>query len=167
MKISFCIECGGALTAASSTEYRCPNGHIYWNNPRAAASLLLAKDGKILFALRKDEPAKGKYDLPGGFVEQNETADAAAIRELYEETGINAKNIEYVTSVANNYTENTYTCDLIYVATEWDGNPTAADDAESLEWHDPELVDSDQFAWPQYRGVGKRIKTYLEGRDVS
>jgi 8-oxo-dGTP diphosphatase len=44
--------------------------------------------GRVLLIRRKNEPFKGFYALPGGFVEIGETVEAACRRELHEETGI-------------------------------------------------------------------------------
>ena len=44
----------------------------------------------MLVAVRGKEPAIGTYDLPGGFVDMDETAEEAMARELMEETGIDA-----------------------------------------------------------------------------
>lgn len=46
---------------------------------------------KVLLIRRKNEPFYGKYALPGGFVEPDETTEQAVLRELQEETGV--KNI--------------------------------------------------------------------------
>ena len=43
---------------------------------------------KVLFCIRAKEPYKGLYNFVGGKVEENETNDEAAYRELFEETGI-------------------------------------------------------------------------------
>ena len=47
---------------------------------------------KVLFCIRAKEPYKGLYNFVGGKVEDNETNDEAAYRELYEETGISNKD---------------------------------------------------------------------------
>ena len=49
-------------------------------------------DSKVLLIQRKNDPFKGSFALPGGFVEMNETLKEAANRELLEETGL--KGIE-------------------------------------------------------------------------
>ncbi|MBO5163399.1 MAG: NUDIX hydrolase [Ruminococcus sp.] len=46
------------------------------------------KQLKILLVKRGEEPFKGLYSLPGGFLRPNETIESAALRELKEETGL-------------------------------------------------------------------------------
>lgn len=54
--------------------------------------------GEFIFAIllikRRDYPYKGYWALPGGFLNQNENSDEAALRETFEETGINPGHIE-------------------------------------------------------------------------
>ena len=54
--------------------------------------LFLKKDNKVLMIKHKRGWGKGKFNLPGGKVEENETCLDNAIRETYDETGINVKN---------------------------------------------------------------------------
>jgi len=53
---------------------------------------------KILLIKRKYEPFKGQWALPGGFVRQNESLEAAAKRELKEETNVDAQYLEQLYS---------------------------------------------------------------------
>ncbi|MBY6036699.1 NUDIX hydrolase [Fictibacillus nanhaiensis] len=53
-----------------------------------AAAGLLIHDGKWLVVKKKYGGLKGKWSLPAGFVEAGETVDEAALREIFEETGI-------------------------------------------------------------------------------
>ena len=57
------------------------------------AGLVTTKDGKWLVVKKSYGGLKGKWSLPAGFVQPGETADEAVIREIKEETGIDAKVI--------------------------------------------------------------------------
>ncbi len=49
---------------------------------------------KILMCLRRKEPYKGKFNMPGGHIEDGEDHLAAAYRELYEETAVTRDDVE-------------------------------------------------------------------------
>ncbi len=53
----------------------------------------------MLLIQRKDEPFKNKWALPGGFVEENETAEEAAYRELKEETDLENESMDQLYTV--------------------------------------------------------------------
>ncbi|MEM3396039.1 MAG: NUDIX domain-containing protein [Thermoplasmata archaeon] len=59
--------------------------------PLLTADGVLIKHDKILLIRRKNEPWKGMYALPGGFVEYGETVEQTVLREVQEETGLQAK----------------------------------------------------------------------------
>lgn len=54
------------------------------------------RDGRLLLIKRGHPPFKGKYALPGGFVDVGETVEQAALRELKEETGIEGKIVRLI-----------------------------------------------------------------------
>lgn len=56
--------------------------------PRAAASAAIFRGSRVLIAERGAGPMRGMWSLPGGKIEPGETAAAAAIREIKEETGL-------------------------------------------------------------------------------
>jgi 8-oxo-dGTP diphosphatase len=56
--------------------------------PLLTVDALIIYDGKIVLIRRKNPPFKGRFALPGGFVEVRETVEAAVVREAKEETGL-------------------------------------------------------------------------------
>ena len=58
--------------------------------PKAAASIALFRNDTVLLVMRTKPPRAGLWSLPGGHIEPGETAAAAALRELHEETGLTA-----------------------------------------------------------------------------
>jgi NAD+ diphosphatase len=159
---NYCLTCAAPLELVSGCRYDCRKGHSYWNNPRAAVGIFLIKDGKILLANRAAEPQKGKYDIIGGFVDIGETAQAAARRELQEETGLIVDGLTYLGSVANTYQVDNYTCDSVFIADNWSGELKANDDVAELSWQSPEIITSAEFAWPAYRDVLLMLEPYLK-----
>jgi ADP-ribose pyrophosphatase YjhB (NUDIX family) len=80
-------------------------GFTYYHNIAAAVAIVFTFEDKVLFTVRNVDPDKGKWDLPGGFIDPNETAEAAASREIKEELGIEISNsdLKYITTSPNNY----------------------------------------------------------------
>jgi 8-oxo-dGTP diphosphatase len=63
-------------------------GFVFYQGPKLVAGALFEADGGVLLVQRDIEPGYGKWTFPGGFVERGETAEAAAEREVLEETGL-------------------------------------------------------------------------------
>jgi len=64
---------------------------LYPAQPALAVSVAVFRDGKVLLASRAEAPYRRLFTLPGGLVETGETVEAAALRELREETGVLAR----------------------------------------------------------------------------
>jgi NAD+ diphosphatase len=108
MEMNFCRRCGKPLQHVQAHAYKCDNGHTIFAGiaPAAGVLFLSADNQKILLATRAHEPGKGLLGIPGGFVDPMETLEAAAIRELNEELGLDAADYEplrYLCSGADTY----------------------------------------------------------------
>ncbi len=94
-EIKFCPRCGHLLEEKEihgrERKY-CPAcGFVFFRDPKVGASVLVEHDNKILLVKRGIQPNKGKWCLPGGFVEFDESPENAAIRECKEETNLDVK----------------------------------------------------------------------------
>jgi ADP-ribose pyrophosphatase YjhB (NUDIX family) len=69
---------------------KCPECGRYYNRHIVTDNLII-KDKEILLIRRANEPSKGYWALPGGYLNWDETIEEAAIREATEETGMQVK----------------------------------------------------------------------------
>jgi len=87
-KNSHCSYCGARFAEGAPWPRRCTAcGNTSYLNPLPVAVLLQPVDGGLL-AIRRAIAPVGKLALPGGFIDTGEGWQAAAARELREETGI-------------------------------------------------------------------------------
>ncbi len=91
---------------------------------------------QILLIRRGREPYKGKWALPGGFVEDDEDLADAAARELLEETGIKAGPMEQLGAFGKPGRDPRHrTVSVVFTAfADADAKPAAGDDADRAEW---------------------------------
>ncbi len=101
---------------------------------------------KLLLVNRKKEPFKGKWALPGGFVDIDEELDDAVARELAEETGIAAVPLEQIHTFGNVGRDprgRVITVTFMGIVTEGQNKLKAGDDAAKVRWFDIEKLPKD------------------------
>jgi len=108
----------------------CPSCHVFfYDNPLPVVSCILMKEREVLLVKRGNPPYRGKWCLPSGFAETGESIQAAALRELEEETGLQGKITGLVDADS---TKSSFYGDLIFHTFEVEhtgGTLKAADDA--------------------------------------
>jgi len=121
-----------------------------WPRPMvtADAAVFTHTCGKIrvLLIKRGKEPFKGKWALPGGFVNLDEELEDAVARELAEETGLTGVHLEQMRTfgtVGRDPRGRIITIVFMGVATKEQTKIKAGDDAEKAQWFDIEELPED------------------------
>jgi ADP-ribose pyrophosphatase YjhB (NUDIX family) len=100
MEAKFCLLCGHALEVrdiGGAARKACPAcSYVHWGNYSVGVGALIVKDGKLLLVRRAQEPGKGNWTNPGGYIEQHELIHDTIRREVLEETGVEASVINVV-----------------------------------------------------------------------
>jgi len=123
---------GGALVECSQCGFR-----YYASSKPTASGLVLDGGGRILLARRAREPDQGKWDLPGGFLNEGEDPRDALRRELTEETSLDVELLEFFDVVVDRYgdaDDAQWTLNLYWTCRVVSGTPTPADDVDELRW---------------------------------
>jgi mutator protein MutT len=137
----YCPVCGSPnFVTNNEKSKRCADcGFVYFFNPSGATVAVIVNDrDELLVVRRAKEPAKGTLDLPGGFLDCAETAEEGVAREVFEETGLEVEQCDYLFSIPNIYPYSgldVHTMDLFFLCrVKGTQEAKAMDDAESLAW---------------------------------
>ncbi len=109
MEFRYCPRCATALEPRSSTppdpdRLTCPDcGWVHYENPTPTVQAWIDRDGSYLALRRDEEPLKGEWNMPGGFVEAGESGPEAIAREVAEETGLAIEVVAPIGIFASTY----------------------------------------------------------------
>lgn len=89
----FCPRCGATATVHFPRSLHCEScGYAAFFNPKpVGCALARDADGRVWLARRGFEPGRGRWSMPGGFVDLGETVEAAIAREIQEELAVRAE----------------------------------------------------------------------------
>ena len=115
----------------------CPQcGWIHFTNPKVAAAVLVEQDGRVLLVRRVNEPFRGLWTLPAGFIDESEDPARAAERECLEETSLIVRATKVLDVIAGREHERGADFIIVYGAEVISGDLVPADDADAAEWFD-------------------------------
>jgi ADP-ribose pyrophosphatase YjhB (NUDIX family) len=136
-QFGFCPVCGGRLSPRQVKEgepLRLVCGaceFVFYLDPKVVACVILERRGKIALLRRSIEPRKGKWVMPGGYVDREESVIAAARRETLEECGLEVSigDLAGVYSYPGNLA-----VVIVYKAAYQGGNLAPADEVSEGGW---------------------------------
>lgn len=163
-QLNFCPECGINGFAQHSNKLSCKNcGLSLYLNVAATASLILKVGDQVLMTQRGREPARDKYDFPGGFVEPDESLEQGLEREIAEELNYHPAGYQYFSSSPNRYPYagiDYNLCDA-YFLLELTAKPEliASDDVKDFAWKPLEEIKRSDIAFDSVWHIIEKLGT--------
>ncbi len=166
--MKFCSDCGSAVSLQAVAgdnhqRYVCRAcGKTHYQSPNVLVAAYVCVGERILRMRRGTEPAMGKWAMPGGFMENDETPESAAVRELVEETGIvvNADQMMLVSVSSVLHMAQTHLVFRCHL----DEMPETSETEEATEfgWFDEESLPWDDLAFPTIEPQVRQVYRWLE-----
>jgi len=136
--VKYCLRCGRLLIRAKRIgriRPVCENcGWIYFSDPKVAVAAVITRDEKILLVRRANDPQRGKWTLPAGFVDAGEDPKEALIRECREETELRVRIIGLVDVLAGQEHPHGAHILIVYRAEVLTGDPNPGDDVDRVSY---------------------------------
>ena len=153
-KFQYCPICGSPhfeINNIKSKKCKDCGFSYYLNASSATVALIVNEKDELLVVRRKNDPGKDMLDMPGGFVDMDETGEEAMAREVKEETGLEATEVSYQFSYPNTYLYSgflVHTLDTFFKVKVKDlSHIEAMDDAAAYYWIPFSEIDIDKFAF--------------------
>lgn len=165
--MNFCPDCGSkvslqAIAGDDRQRYVCTGcGKTHYQNPNVLVATYVCVGESILWIKRGIAPAAGKWAMPGGYMENNETPEAGASRELREETGVDVPagqmilvSVSSILHMAQ--THLVFRCHLEH-------RPDTVRTAEAVEfgWFDEEELPWQDLAFPSIEPHVRQVYRWL------
>lgn len=153
--IHFCPRCAAPVQASERYGQLRPTctscGWVYFEDPKVAAAVLVQDEhGRVLLVRRVNEPFRGLWTLPAGFVNGGEDPAHAAVRECFEETGLQVEIAALLDIYSHREHKRGADFVVFYRAHVIGGQAAPADDADALAWFAPGDFPELAFAATRY-----------------
>jgi 8-oxo-dGTP diphosphatase len=154
-EIQFCPHCATLLVSqddGGQLRPHCPSCNVtFYQDPKLAVAVLAAYAGGLVLQRRTIDPGMGRWTFPSGYVERGERVEDAAVRETFEETGLEIRLTRFLglySHTGNPVVLAVYAADVVggSIAASAESDEVASfapDDLPELAFeHDPEIVAS-------------------------
>ena len=132
---------------------------IHFEDPKVAAAVLVEQDGRVLLVRRTNEPFRGLWTLPAGFIDAGEDPARAAERECLEETGLSVRVKRVLDVIAGQEHERGADFIIIYEAGVLGGKLAPNDDADAAEWFEYNNLPPLAFSATRQALAGRTIQS--------
>jgi 8-oxo-dGTP diphosphatase len=137
-QVNYCPRCGTPVKLENKfgkVRPVCPSCRwIYFADPKVAAAVLVEQGGRVLLVRRANEPFRGLWTLPAGFVDADEDPASAAARECEEETSLKVRVTRPLEIIAGREHERGADFVIVFAAEVESGILCAGDDADDAQW---------------------------------
>ena len=140
---TFCPRCRSELAGDAARLTCAACGFVVYASSKPTAGALCVEDERVLLARRAAEPFEGRWDIPGGFLEEGEDPVDGLRRELKEETGLDVEPERFLGVWMDRYGGDSTakaTLNLYWTARIVAGDPEPADDVSELRWFDRDAL---------------------------
>jgi ADP-ribose pyrophosphatase YjhB (NUDIX family) len=146
----YCPRCGEAIEKRDGQAVCGTCGfRAYANSVPGVEAVIVDRDGRVLLGRRMIEPALGRWDFPGGFLDENEDPLDGLRREIREETGLEIETRAFVGIYLEPYDGRTVLC-LTWRAAPSGGVERAGDDLSELHWFERDELPIAELAFAHY-----------------
>jgi ADP-ribose pyrophosphatase YjhB (NUDIX family) len=136
----------------------CPScGWIHFVDPKVAAAVLIEHEGRVLLVRRVNEPFRGMWTLPAGFINGGEDPAEAAERECLEETGLRVRVNRVLEIISGREHPRGADFIIVYRAEVLGGELKPDDDADAVEW-----FGRDQLPPLAFRATQKVLESFYD-----
>ncbi len=162
--INFCSACGAPVALRvpagdSLPRHVCDRCNaIHYRNPKLVVGTLPFWEDRVLLCKRAIEPRYGKWTLPAGFMENQETVAAAALRETEEESGAHIELGEMYTLISVPHISQVH---VIFRARLLDLDFAPGEETLEVALFSEEEVPWDEIA---FRTIGMTLRHYFADR---
>jgi ADP-ribose pyrophosphatase YjhB (NUDIX family) len=160
--MNYCSHCGNKVSLKipegdTIPRFVCEScGRIHYQNPRMVVGCIPVWQNKILLCKRAIEPRYGKWTIPAGFLENNETVEQGAIRETIEESGADVSIVRLHSLYSLPHVNQVY---AIFLADMNSENFKAGDETLECKLYEISDIPWDEIA---FTAVHFSLKKYME-----